>query len=129
MGLSIRDLCPVDVGLRGDLLLRVVHALPLLLWLGSVEEGSGKMGPLGPRYPSQPLGYGGDADRQFLAHIHDESARRGYPGYGSRNGAVLERICERDVDADQYPPVHSQHRVRWRDRRGICCLPLPFSEN
>ena len=93
MGLPVGDLCPVHVGLRGDLLFRVVYALPVLLRLGSLEEGSSKMGSLGPWYPAQSLGYGSDVDRQFLAHIHDESACRGYPGYGSRHGTVLECIC------------------------------------
>ncbi len=83
----------VHVGLCGDLLFRVVYALPVLLRLGSLEEGSSKMGSLGPWYPAQSLGYGSDVDRQFLAHIHDESACRGYPGYSSRHGTVLECIC------------------------------------
>ena len=63
MGLSIGDLCAVHVGVRGDFLFRVFHALPVLLRLGSLEEGPGKMGPLGLGYSSQPMGYGGDADR------------------------------------------------------------------
>ena len=59
-----RDLQPVDVDLRRTLLHRVVHAVPVLLRVGSLEGGSREVGTLGARHAAQRVGHDRDVHRQ-----------------------------------------------------------------
>ena len=62
------DLRALDVDLRRAVLHRVVHALPVLLRLGSLEGRPRQVGALDARHPAQRLGHDRHVHRQQLAH-------------------------------------------------------------
>ena len=106
-----RDIRSLDVDLRGAVLRRIVHALPLLLRLGSLKKGRGKIGHWTLGILLNVWGRP-SVHRGQLADLHDEPAGGRGARHLTRHGPVLERVRERDLDAHQHPPSDRQRGVR-----------------
>ncbi len=125
MGVSDRGVRAVDVAVRRPVLLRVIHALSVLLRLGALEAGPGQGGARGPGRAAQCVGHDRDADREFVAHLHDDAAPRHHVQYRSHHDQAVARHRQRHLDANQHPPAHRQRGVRRCDRGRVRELPLP----
>ena len=79
--------------------LRVLHTLFVLLWMGPVEQRKGQASSLDSRNPTEYLGNCSHVHSKLMAYLYDESSRRCDPRYGTRDGAVLECIRQRYMDA------------------------------
>ena len=93
------------------------------------NQGRAKLGPLGIGALAERLWHGGDAHRQLVADVHDESAGGGDFRHAGKHGRRVGRLRERDLDAHQHPPGHRQPRVRWSDRGRLRGLPFPGGQD
>ena len=117
LGVSDRDLRRRRCGCTSrSVLLRVVHAVPLLLRLGPLEVRPRQAGALGARHPAERVGHDRDVHRQLVAHLHDDATARHHAGDVPHEHQAVARDRQRDLDADQHPPADRQRRVRRRDR-------------
>ena len=110
----------------GTLLPRVLHALPLLLRLGPLEEGSRQAGSTGGW--ASLLNVWGTIvmliANGWLTYMMSPPADVG-PDTAPQMVQLWTALDQRHLDADQHPPDHRQRGLRGGGRGRLRRLPLP----